>query len=236
MLWLQDLVRQTDQRLDLPGANFDALWSPSGDSLIFTSMRKGHFDAYRLPLSEGVPRPIIEEPYDQQPLAAVHDGKRIVLYDYLSDGTTTITVADVERPSPRTRLSLNASTVDSLRLSPDDKWFAATVTSSGRSEIVVSAFPGPGALFQITSRGGRAPTWSRTGSTLYYQRDDEIVAATYSTASGRFTIAREETLFRLPDHNLIGLTPEGRFLMTKKLPGQATQLQVVLNWLKKLRE
>ena len=84
VLWIQDLVRQTEQRLDIPGANFDALWHPSGGSIVFTSMRKGHFDAYTPTLADGVAQSIIEEPFDQQPLALSNDGTRMVLYDYLA--------------------------------------------------------------------------------------------------------------------------------------------------------
>ena len=61
-LWVQDLARQIEQRIDLPGAAFDGMWSPSDDSLIYTSMRKGHFDAYRLAASELVPKAIVDEP------------------------------------------------------------------------------------------------------------------------------------------------------------------------------
>ena len=43
-LWLTDLVRLTDEKLDAPGTSFNPVWSPTGDFLVFTSMRAGHFD------------------------------------------------------------------------------------------------------------------------------------------------------------------------------------------------
>ena len=230
-LWLHDLVRQTDKKIDAPGANFDPVWSPTGDFLVFSSLRKGHFDAYMLRPDEGVVRPLIEEPYDQGPVAVTQDGKRMVLYDYFSNGAGMLTVADIEKPTPRTKIAaIQPSATQSLRVSPDDHWVAAGVTTSGRKEIVVLPFPAGGATVPVSSRGGITPLWSNTGSKLYYQRDDELVAATYSVTGGRFAIEREDVLFRLHGYDLVGLAPDGRFLLAKDTPGQETKIQVIVNW------
>ena len=236
VLWVQDLLRPTEQRLDLPGANFDPMWSPSDDALIFTSLRKGHFDAYRLGAAESVPKAIIDEPLDQQPFDVAHDGKRIVLYDIQPNRPLAFTVADVDQPTVRTGLPLPGSAVEALRFSPDDRWIAAEMSTSGRPEIVVVQSSGAGIAVPVTSRGGSVPTWSRTGQTLYFERNDELMAATYSTAGGRFTVTGEKPLFKLDGHHLVDTAPDGRFLVTKELPGQAPGIQVVLNWLSELRK
>src|SRR5262249_61063408 len=38
VLYLIDLVRKTDERLDLPGSNSSPLWSPTGDFIAYTAM------------------------------------------------------------------------------------------------------------------------------------------------------------------------------------------------------
>jgi serine/threonine-protein kinase len=232
-LWIQDLARQNEQKLDLPGANFAPFWIP-GDALLFTSMRKGHFDGSVWHRAEGVGRPVLEEPLDQQPVAMTSDGKRMIVQDYLADGSMVLTVADFNRPRDRVRLQFRASTSDQLSLSPDDNWLVARVTDGGRSEVVVTPFPGTGATVQVSARGGRNPKWSRTGRMLYYQHNDELIEATYSTTGGRFAVEGERTVFKLAGHLLVGLAPDGRFLLEKELPGQPTRLQVVVNWFAEL--
>jgi serine/threonine-protein kinase len=235
-LWVQDLARTTEQRLDLQGSAFDGIWNPADGSLIFTAMRKGHFDPYRLAASEAVPKAIIDAPLDQHVQAVSRDGKRIGLFDTQPDGTIELVVAEIDRPTVRTRLPIVASSVGALEFSADGTWLAAQTTMSGRREIVVMSVSGTGAPVPITSGGGAAPHWSLTSPTLYFEREDALVAATYTTAGGRFTVTREDVLFKLAGHHLVGVAHDGRFLLSKPLPGQALGIQVAVNWLSELRK
>ena len=46
--------------------------------------------------------------------------------------------------------------------SPDGRWLAYASNESGRPEVYVRPFPGPGGKWQISTGGGNLPTWSRT--------------------------------------------------------------------------
>ena len=87
-LWLYDIARQTEEKVEAPGSNFRPRWSPAGNFVTFTGMRSGHFDVWTLGLTDGMVRPLIAEPYDQLPEAVTSDGTRIVLRDYLEDGSS----------------------------------------------------------------------------------------------------------------------------------------------------
>jgi hypothetical protein len=87
----------------------------------------------------------------------------------------------------------------------------------------------------VSPRGGSDPQWSPTGSKLFYRGGEELVAATYTTTGGRFNVEREDTVLRLGEFSLVGIAPDGRFLITKELPGQTSRLQVVVNWLGELK-
>jgi hypothetical protein len=41
-------------------------------------------------------------------------------------------------------------------------------------------------------------------------------------------------VLRLGEFSLVGIAPDGRFLIAKELPGQTSRLQVVVNWLGEL--
>src|SRR5262249_13906893 len=47
------------------------------------------------------------------------------------------------------------------QFSPDGKWIAYQSNESGRFEIYVQLFPGPGEKFQISASGGAQPRWNK---------------------------------------------------------------------------
>src|SRR5207253_61861 len=53
------------------------------------------------------------------------------------------------------------------RLSADGHWVAYSSTESGRYEVYVRPFPGPGARYQVSTDGGQTPVWSRDGRRLF---------------------------------------------------------------------
>ena len=52
--------------------------------------------------------------------------------------------------------------------SPDGRWLAYLSTESGRAEVYVQPFPGPGGKWLISTGGGNFPMWSRTRRELFY--------------------------------------------------------------------
>ena len=49
------------------------------------------------------------------------------------------------------------------RFSPDGRWLAYVSDESGRYEIYVQPYPGPGGKWQISTEGGTEPLWNRNG-------------------------------------------------------------------------
>ena len=46
-------------------------------------------------------------------------------------------------------------------ISPDNRFLAYVSDESGRDEVYVAPFPGPGEKYPISTEGGREPIWSR---------------------------------------------------------------------------
>ena len=63
--------------------------------------------------------------------------------------------------------------------SPDGRWLAYQSNESGRQEIYVRPFPGPGSKWQVSTGGGTGgttvPTWSRTRRELFYNNADRQI-------------------------------------------------------------
>ncbi len=60
----------------------------------------------------------------------------------------------------------------SSQFSPDGRWVAYQSNESGRFEIYVRPFPGPGGQWLISAAGGIQARWSRDGKELYYVAPD----------------------------------------------------------------
>ena len=88
----------------------------------------------------------------------------------------------------------SAHTESAAAFSPDGRWMAYVSDESGRQEVYVRPFPGPGGRFQVSSNGGAEPVWTRDGREILYRRGDEFVAAEVQTES-TFAVAGSQVLF-----------------------------------------
>src|SRR5260370_21735084 len=62
---------------------------------------------------------------------------------------------------------------------------------SGRNEVYVRPFPGPGGKWQISNAGGQLPVWSRNGRELFFENLDNRIMVTDYTATGESFLARK---------------------------------------------
>ncbi len=60
--------------------------------------------------------------------------------------------------------------------SPDGRWLSYVSDESGRPEVYVRAFPGPGGTWQVSTDGGTEPVWARGGNELFYRHDREMMS------------------------------------------------------------
>ena len=70
--------------------------------------------------------------------------------------------------------------------SPDGRWIAYVSLESGRAEVYVQPFPGPGGKWLISTGGGNFPMWSRTRRELFYNAEGQIMVAPYTLDGNSF--------------------------------------------------
>jgi serine/threonine-protein kinase len=136
-----------------------------------------------------------------------------------------------------------AATEWGARLSPDDRWMAYTSNESGRWEIYVKPFPGPGQQRQISSGGGAEVVWARNGRELFFRNGSSLMAvpiqltpdfsygAPYVVFEGSFVPGQPG----LPGYD-VSLDGQ-RFLIAKPGDAEAAQppIHLVLNWFDEIR-
>ncbi len=123
------------------------------------------------------------------------------------------------------------------RFSPDGRWVAHVSNESGRLEVFVRPFPGPGAVWQISTEGGSDPRWSRSGRELYYRHGDKMLMVDVETKP-TFRPGRPRTLFEGRFLDSYDVSPDGaRFLMIKEDAAELgpAHVKVVLNWFEEVK-
>jgi hypothetical protein len=189
--------------------------TPDGTARLFSELRpRTGFDILWLPLS--APR--------ETGSASLSDAS-------VSEATTLVS-------SPAAEYAAN--------ISPDGRYFGyQSAESGGRFEIYVRPYPDASAgRWQISTGGGMAPHWARTGRELFYLDDsNSLVAVSVQTSGPQFAFGKAVRVF---DAKYAGnfysydVTPDGRrFLMMKDSQAdggdQPRSMVVVLNWFDEVR-
>ena len=234
-VWLADTVRGTLTRLTFDGFSRDPVWAPDGKSFVFGSKRGETFGLYVQRLDGGgaelawqSPTPIWPDPQSWTP-----DGGTIVFSTKgaeTHDDIWTLTLAD-RRAQPWLQ---TPSAEWAGRLSPDGAWMAYVSNESGRDEVYVQPFPGPGMKRLVSEGGGINPIWSRDGRELFYRRGAEIVATSIETTGG-VRAGTSRPLFtgryRLSGRDF-DVSPDGtRFVMMRTEDARTSStINLLLDW------
>ena len=126
------------------------------------------------------------------------------------------------------------------RLSPDGRWLAYQSNETGRREVYVQPFPGPGGKRQVSTLGGREPRWARNGQELFYREGNKMMVVGVTTTP-IFTASNPRLLFEgrfIDGAKTYDVAPDGqRFLVVRPSEQEitATQIHVVLNWFEELK-
>jgi serine/threonine-protein kinase len=227
------------------GSSQSPAWTPDGKHIAYRGTRSGSRNIFwravdgsgdeeRLTTSENVQSPDSWSP----------DGKWLAFTeaDIVTRFDLWVLPLDGDR-KPRLFLKTPFSEL-AAKFSPNGNHIAYESSESGRLEIYVRPFPGPGGKTQISSEGGTEPVWSRDGKELFYRQSDKLMAVDVHTES-TFTAGVPRKLFEghYAPSSVGGagydVSPDGtRFLMVQSNePEQAsTQINVVLNWTEELKQ
>ncbi len=244
-VWLYDLSRETLTRFTFEGhVNLNGVWTPDGKRIAFQSNREGPLNLFwQLADGSGGLERLITSEYNNFPMSWSPDGQLLAFVEVTPTTGYDIWVLRLgdRKAQPFLRTPFNESVP---RFSPDGRWLAYISNESGRWEIYVQSYPGPGGKWQISTEGGTEPVWNRNGRELFYRSGDKMMAVDIDAQPG-FTAGKPRVLFEgryepppgtSPNYDV---SPDGqRFLMVK--PSEAgetapTQINVVLNWFEELK-
>ncbi len=241
-VWLHDLTRETSSRVTVDGGGFPA-WTPDGRQLAFN--KAGLEDVYVRSFdgSGREDRFLTGVSGGSRPMSWSPDGRFLVYVAVNPTTASDIMVVDrqdptTSRPFLQTRFREGAPI-----FSADGKWIAYVSDNSGRTEIYMRPFPGPGEELTISTGGGVEPAWARNTGELFYRQGDAMMSVDVKTTP-TLVVGKPRRLFERRYERVGGVfanydvTPDGRRLLLIKgsAPQEgATQINVVLNWVDELK-
>jgi Tol biopolymer transport system component/predicted Ser/Thr protein kinase len=246
-IWLYDLRRETLTRWTFEGGvNIMGAWTPDGKRIAFQSDKEGPQNLYwQLADGGGGLERLTTSEYINAPNSWSPDGQALAFIEIRPDTGYDILVLRLSdrkvQPFLRTRFNESAP-----RFSPDGRWLAYISDESGRFEVYVQPYPGPGGgKWQVSTDGGTEPVWNPNGRELFYREGDKMMAVDVTTQPS-FSAGKPKMLFEGPyvptpvSFPNYDVSPDGqRFLMLKSIDqSQAapTQINVVLNWFEELKQ
>jgi eukaryotic-like serine/threonine-protein kinase len=179
-----------------PAVNSNPVWSPDGRTIVFSSSRgvKQLANLYWLSVNgSGEAHRLTESDHRQIPTSWHPSGKYLEFDEQISAQEWNLMVVPVEVSGSGWKAGTPTAVASKIGqrplavFSPDGRWLAYTSSESGRSEVFVRAFPGPGPQWQVSASGGWSATWSRARNELMYvSPDSHLMVVSYSIEDNTF--------------------------------------------------
>ena len=236
-IWVHDFERGTRTLLVNGSQLHVPRFSPDGERIVYSAAPG---DVYlKSADGAGEARKLLEKEHTQWALSWSPNGDLLALTETNPDTGTDVWILPIDgEPYPFVNSAANES---SAAFSRNGKWLAYQSDESGRAEIYVQPFPGPGKRVLISTSGGKEPVWSRDGRELFYRQDTALMAVAVETYNG-FEASRPTLLFDGPlqadtaGHASYDVSPDGqKFLMIRNESVGRVELRVVLNLAEELK-
>jgi Tol biopolymer transport system component len=232
-IWVIDLKRGARSRLTFaPSVESSSVWSPDGSRIAFSSDRKGQPILVKSSSGTGGEEILLQSEDVKNPTSWSTDGRFLLFNRTFPKTKTDLWVLPLfgdRKPFP----FVQSEFIDrNGQFSPDGRWVAYVSDESGRLEIYVVPFPGPGGKWQVSTGGGMSPHWSTDGRELFYVSPDRDLMTVEVKSGSEFQVSSPKPLFSLSTLVAqVDVSADGRrFLQVIPPDSGGAPVTLVLNW------
>jgi Tol biopolymer transport system component/predicted Ser/Thr protein kinase len=249
-VWIVDLRHGTPSRFTFANQDQTPIWSPDGGRILWLSQRGGGLNIYVKSVTGSRTEDAIFTPpspyvFVRAPNDWSRDGRWLLYTQSRSDWTQqmwTLPITGEQKPNPFVH---SQSSEKEGQFSPDGRWVAYASNESGRWQVYVAPFPGPGGKYQVSTNGGQQPRWRRDGKELFFLSPDKKLMAVPAKVGATFEFGEPAVLFQTRAREPLSseeiftydVSPDGqRFLINVNLEqADSPPVSIVLNWRDELR-
>ena len=236
-VWVLDNDRNALTRVTFEEESRSGVWSPDGEYLAVNSVRGGYRNVYRIRADgTGEPEQLTATELPSNVNSWSPDGQVLVFTERHPDTGRDLMLVEADGGRAPDFFLQTRFNEGAAKFSPDGQWLAYVSDETGRAEIYVRPYPGPGRKWQISSEGGTEPVWSRDGRELFY-RDGYTMMSVDIGQGAELTPGRPKLLFRRPYRKALwspnyDIANDGRFIMIEEGGGDTTspEIRIVTNW------
>jgi serine/threonine-protein kinase len=197
-IWVYEWDRDAFTRLTSePGNHAHPIWTPDGRRIVFASTpdNQGPLNLYwRRADGVGELQRLTESASGHLP-SSWHPSRQLLAFTQLNSQTNfDVMILPMHgdetagwKPGTPTVFINSGFDEREAMFSPDGRWIAYQSNASGRNEIYVRPYPGPGGQWQISTNGGVSPTWSRTAKEIFFGTpSQQIMVSAYDIDGDAF--------------------------------------------------
>ena len=255
-LWLIDLDRNILTRATLtPTIDAVPTWSPESNRIVFNGTRGGviglfikWLDGTRedellmaglYPEGSGVR----SKPKEWGSFTACDwspDGRFVLVRAIdLASGVYDLWVVPVQKDLAPVSVVQTAYDERDGQFSPDGTTIAYQSDESGRAEIYLQPFPGPGSKVRVSTNGGMQVRWRRDGKELFYiAPDNRLMSVSIAKEAGNVRVGSSVPLFQtraaatsaIARQQYVVAADGQRFLINTVEETATSPITLVLNW------
>jgi len=254
-LWVFNLLHGAGSRLTSdPADDFNPVWSPDGNSIIFTSNRASTRNIYRVPADGGETQKLVESPSDKHVEDISPDGRFLIFNSRLATSNTRgeitghdLYVIPLDQPGRLIQFLATRFREDQAQFSPDSRWVAYCSNETDGPQVVVRGIAADGTAsgdkWQVSRNGGTQPRWRGDGKELFYLERNTLMSVPVEIEGPVFSAGSASPLFsadieKEERRNRYLVTKDGRrFLViarTRVAPDSTIGVQ--LDWLAALKQ
>jgi Tol biopolymer transport system component len=194
LTWLIDVARGVPSRFTNATEIQDfPVWSPDAKRIVFSAYRSRNIWAlYQMPANGSGKAEVLLESRDPSIALFANDwsqsgDKSFLLYTQVDPKTGrdlwVLPISGSDRtPHPFVNTSCEEQNGQFLS---DVRWIAYQSNETGRFEVYIQPFPGPGGKVPVSTNGGVQPRWHPDGKEIFYIAPDGILMAAQIHIAGQ---------------------------------------------------